>query len=273
MKIGIIGFGHVGSAVANGFKTHGHEIYIFDTSKEKLIQAKEEGYVIRKSIEELANSVDIIFVCVQTPPKEDGSCNTSIVENVIEGIAKVAREGKIVVIKSTVIVGTTDKIISEVSKANDKLKIVFNPEFLRAKYAKQDFLKPDRIVIGGYDKEAVEIVKKLYEPFNSLVIITDPKTAERIKYASNIFLATKVSFANQIKIICEKLGVDAKEVMDVVIMDHRINPSHLDPTKGPFGGTCLPKDLDALIRKTEEMKIENSLLKAVKKINRIINHS
>jgi len=268
MKLGIIGFGYVGSAVANGFRTCGHEIHVFDISKEKLVQAKKDGHAVHEHIEELVDNSNIIFVCVPTPPKDDGSCDTSIVENVIEKIAKSTKEEKIVVIKSTVIIGTTDKIINRVSIINDKIKIIFNPEFLRAKYAKQDFLNPDRIVIGGYDKKAIEIVKKLYESFNRPIIIVDPKTAEMIKYTSNAFLATKVSFANQIKMICDKLGIDAKKVMEVVTMDHRINPSHLDPTKGPFGGACLPKDLDALIKKTEEMGIENILLKAVKEINK-----
>ena len=266
-RIGIIGFGYVGSAVANGFKHYGHEIHIFDIDKKKLEMAKKEGYIVHKTLGELVNNTDIIFVCVPTPPKEDGSCDTSIVENVVEKIAEAAKEEKIVVIKSTVIIGTTDKIIDKVSKVNDKIKVIFNPEFLRAKSAKEDFLNPDRIVIGGYDKKAIETVEELYKPFNKPIIITDSKTAEMIKYASNAFLATKVSFANQIKIICDKLGIDAKKVMDVVTMDHRINPSHLDPTKGPFGGVCLPKDLDALIKKTEEIGVENSLLKAVKEIN------
>jgi len=267
MKIGIVGFGYVGSAVANGFKIFDHEIHIFDINDEKRRKGEEEGYITHKTLDDLVDVSDIIFVCVPTPPRENGSCDTSIVEDTIEKVAKIAREEKIVVIKSTVIVGTTDKIIKEISKINNKIKILSNPEFLRTKYAKEDFLNPDRIVIGGYDKKAIEILKELYKPFNAPIVIVDPKTAEIIKYASNVFLATKVSFANQIKLICDKLGIDAKKVMDVVVMDHRINPSHLDPTKGPFRGYCLPKDLDALIKKTEEMDIENSLLKAVKVIN------
>lgn len=269
MKIGIVGFGSVGKAVANGFKNFGHTIYVYDVDENKLKEAKRKGYYITKTINEIVDKTKVLFICVPTPSNPDGSCNTSLVRNTIIEISKLTKEEKILVIKSTVIVGTTDKLVKEVNKINPKVKIVFNPEFLRNKHANFDFLHPDRIVIGAFSRKAINIVRRLYKPFNSKIVVTDPRTAEMIKYASNAFLATKVSFANQIRIISEKLKINPKKVMDVVVMDKRINPSHLDPTKGPFGGKCLPKDLDALIRKTEELGIENILLKAVKRINEI----
>lgn len=273
MRIGIIGYGTVGKAVAYGFKKFNHEIYVYDVDKEKVKKTKRFGYRVVGSIEEMLQNVNVLFVCVPTPPNPDGSCNVSLVKEVVKKIAELSKEEKIVIIKSTIIVGTTDEIINEIKKINPKIKIVYNPEFLRARYAIHDFLNPDRIVIGTYSRKAIKVVKNLYKLFNSPIIITTPKTAEMIKYASNAFLATKVSFANQIKMICEKLKLNSKKVMMVVGMDRRITPSHLDPTKGPFGGGCLPKDLDALIKKTEELKVNNILLKAVKEINEIVKKS
>jgi len=266
MKIGIIGFGYVGSALAYGLKKFGHEIKICDIDKEKIKTAKR-SFKATEKVENLLDS-EIIFICVPTPSKKDGSCDTSIVENVVIELANKIKKRTIIVIKSTIIPGTTDKLITK--NKNSKISILVNPEFLRAKTALKDFLTPDRIVIGGYDRRAMKVLAKIYEPFNTPIVLTEPKIAEMVKYASNAFLATKVSFANQIKLICDKLKINSKEVMKIVTMDHRIHPSHLDPTKGPYEGPCLPKDILALIKKAKEVSSPIYLLEGVEKINNLL---
>jgi UDPglucose 6-dehydrogenase len=269
MKIGVIGIGNVGMAVAIGLKNKGHKIICYDTDKIKLKLAKEAGLKVTYTLKKCIKSSKIIFVCVPTPSKPSGECNTTIVENVIKSINSLTsdKEEKIIVIKSTVIPGTCKKIRESI-KSN--LKLVYNPEFLRHEHALQDFLHPYRTIIGSDDKEAIEKVSKIFRGWGNPIIKVDFTSAEMIKYASNCFLATKVSFSNEIKNICEKLGVDAKKIIDAVALDKRINPSHLDPTKGPFGGPCLPKDLDALIFLSKKMGYKPLLLESVKKVNELV---
>jgi UDPglucose 6-dehydrogenase len=272
MRIGVIGFGYVGSAVASGFREKGHSVSIYDIDEKILKKAKIKKYKTYKKLGNLVSNSDIIFVCVPTPPNKDGSNNSIIVRNVVVKVADLCNKETILVIKSTIVPGTTDKFIDLIKTKKKPLRILFNPEFLTTKEAYEDFLNPDRIVIGGHDKKAINILCHLYKSFSKTILVVDPNTAELAKYASNFFLATKVSFTNQIRFICERVRADPVKVMEIVGLDKRIGPSHLDPTRTPagFGGGCLPKDLDALIFQTSKAGIDNRLLKAVKEINEVV---
>ncbi len=267
MRLGIVGFGYVGSAVANGFGKLGHTICVYDISCVAFKNAKTKGYTVYNKLEKLVDNSEIIFVCVPTTQNRDGSNNSSIVYKMIREIAAVCKRRTIIVVKSTIMVGTTDKLIRMVQARTTNVEVLFNPEFLTASNSYKDFLHPDRIVIGGYDTKAIKKLCNLYKGFTKHVIVVDPNTAELAKYASNSFLATKVSFANQMGVICRRMHVDPICVMKIVGLDRRIGSSHLDPSRGPFGGSCLPKDLNALIFETTKLRVYNSLLKVVKEVN------
>jgi len=267
LKIGVVGFGMVGGAVARGFRKKGFEVFVNDIDEKKKEEAKKLGFEVLE-LEELVKRCDFIFVCVPTPCKDDGSCDVSIVESVFKKIVNIpVEEEKIIVIKSTVIPGTIDRLKEEL-KGNYKL--VFNPEFLREKYAVEDFLKPwlGYIIVSGYD-EAVDKVAELYKDFGAPTIKTKPKVAEMVKYVSNYFHATKISFANEVGLICKKLGINPNEVMNIIKIES-FGGYYLDPTKGPFGGSCLPKDTDALLALCREIGFKPYLLEAVKKVNETI---
>ena len=267
MKIGIVGYGMVGSAVAFGFRTLGHDVIVYDKDSKKNEQARKECYEVANDLKDLVKKSEVIFICVPTPSMEDGSCDTSIVEDVVKKILKTpVEEEKIIVIKSTVIPGTFDKLFPLTN--GTKFKLVSNPEFLREAYAKKDFLYPwlGYIVIGGYDRDAVERVADLYKGIDAKLIKTKPKVAEMVKYASNLFHSTKISFANEIGMICERLGIDAKEVMDIIKIE-AYGGYYVDPTKGPYGGSCLPKDMAAMLALCRKMGFKPHLLEAVDKVN------
>ncbi len=267
MRIGVVGFGYVGFAVANAFGNLGNAIYVNDTSDAALEKAKAKGYVPCYKLENLVDNSDIIFICVPTPSNSDGSNDSKAVYEVVMRIADVSKRQKIVVIKSTVMVGTTRRLIRTARTRNKKLHLLSNPEFLTAMNANKDFLNPDRIVIGGRDRKAIKALCDLYKTFSKHIVVVDSDTAELAKYASNAFLTTKVSFANQMGLVCRRMRVDPLEVMKIVGLDRRIGPSHLNPNKGPFEGSCLPKDLDALLFETDRIGVDNVLLKEVRNIN------
>jgi len=259
-KIGILGYGVIGRAIENSFKKFGYNVFINDIKQGIM---KLQNFKNKKEISELC---DFIFLCVPTPTTKNG-CNTSALEKCIEELNEHNAKG-IVIIKSTIIPETTKKII----KKYPKLKIIYSPEFLTEKNAEHDFLNPDRIVFSG-KKEYVDKVCNLFRSIFSKQLFLkyeDPTIAEMGKYASNCFLATKVSYSNQIKLICEKLRINPSEVMKIVKTDHRIGKTHLDPTKGPYGGMCLPKDVKAIIIELKKRGIEIPVLEAVEKINKVI---
>ena len=237
MKIGIIGQGFVGTAVREGLKQH-YDIHTYDL-KEKCTC---------ESILELVDESDVIFVCVPTPMKKDGSCDISIVEGVIDEIEDVDISGKIVVIKSTVPPGTTERL----NKKYKNISVVFNPEFLTEANFINDFRNQTRIIIGG-PRPASTKLRQIYSlAFPNVPIIkTGSTTAEMVKYMTNSFLATKVSFANEMYQICDKLNIDYDKVVEYSTYDERLGKSHW-AVPGPdghygFGGSCFPKDLNALI--------------------------
>ena len=239
MKIGIIGQGYVGTAVKDVFQNH-YDVETYDIDK---------SLSSTPTIKKLVGIVDLVFVCVPTPMNPDGSCNTFSVEKVIGEIETIRRKKcKIVAIKSTVPPGTTESL----NKKCETIKIVFNPEFLTEANFINDFRNQTRIIIGG-PRPASTKLRQIYSlAFPNVPIIkTGSTTAEMVKYMTNSFLATKVSFANEMYQICDKLNIDYDKVVEYSTYDERLGKSHW-AVPGPdghygFGGSCFPKDLNALI--------------------------
>ncbi len=295
MKVSIIGSGYVGTVSAACFAELGHEVICIDIDEEKVKQINagippiyEEGLeeLMKKHAEHhliatsdydyaVTNS-DVSFICVGTPSGDDGSIDLSIVRaaSASLGRAIAKKEGyHIVVVKSTVVPETTEKVvlstIEEYSgkRAGDDFGIAMNPEFLREGKAIYDFMHPDKIVIGAIDERTSAIVSELYRSLDCEITHTNPKTAEMIKYVNNSFLATKISFSNEIGNICKKLGIDTYEVMQAVGTDFRISSSFLNSGAG-FGGSCFPKDVKALAHMAVLHNSQPQLLQAVMDINR-----
>ena len=212
------------------------------------------------------NLDSIVFICVGTPSLPTGLINLQYVKQAVENVAKNLDDG-LIIIKSTVFPGTTEKILLPiVRKYSDKISIAMNPEFLREGMALHDFMNPDRIIIGVIDERGEKILKKLYTPIKAPIMVTNPTTAEMIKYASNSFLATKISFANEIGNLAKILGIDVYDVMKGVSMDHRISPYFLNAGAG-FGGSCFPKDLRAIASGAKKLGYDMKLINAVLEIN------
>lgn len=254
MKIGIIGNGFVGSAIMHGFIQHLDDIMIYDKDPKRSTH----------SMKELVNKSDVIFVCVPTPMFESGECDLSIVETVVEELSQYDCIGKkVVVIKSTVVPGTTESLAKKYSKMN----FVFNPEFLTERKARLDFINTSRIVLGSNKEQANDVVEKLYRlrfPYTK-VIKTNFGTAQLIKYMCNCFLATKVSFMNEMHQVCEAIEGNWDQALEGFITDGRIGNSHIDVPGHDgdfgFGGKCFPKDLNAMIKKAEELGVSPDVMK------------
>jgi UDPglucose 6-dehydrogenase len=282
--VAIIGTGYVGLTTGACLAHLGHKVVCADVDPEKiaklqsgLIPIVEHGLAelvaegmasgrlsfVVGSVE-AAKSCDIAFLCVPTPQGEDGSADLSYVQRAAEEIAAVLPFEAIVVNKSTVPVGST-KVVEQALKRPD-VKVVSNPEFLREGSAVQDFLKPDRVVVGSDDQAAAMKVASLYDGLSTRVIITDPASAETIKYAANAFLATKLSFINAIAAICEGVGADINDVVVGMGSDKRIGENFLRPGPG-WGGSCFPKDSRALIKIAEDADYSFDLLKGVITVN------
>lgn len=289
MKIAIVGTGYVGLVTGACFADLGNhvicvdndnskiqglnkgEIPIYEPGLKELVAkcAKEKTLEFTTDIKAAVKKSEIIFICVGTPPRDDGSADLSSVEYVSMEIAKNMDSYKLIVEKSTVPVETGEwvkKTIGTFRKNNTSFDVASNPEFLREGSAVKDFMKPDRIVIGVETQKAAEILKKLYAPIKAPIIVTDIKGAELIKHASNSFLATKISFINAIANICEKVGADVEEVARGIGYDKRINLKFLKAGAG-FGGFCFPKDLKAFMHIAEMAGYDFGLLKEVEKIN------
>lgn len=250
-KLGIIGYGIVGQAVAYGFSTA--ELRVYDKFREGL-----------ETLENVAKKSEFIFICLPTPIKsERQGIDLSIVEENIKSVTKFTNgTNKIVVIKSTVVPGTTISFI----KKYPKTLFAFNPEFLTEANYLQDFVDADRTVVGAINNDvSLRVVALFRQQFpNTPIFQTDPTTAEMVKYMANCFLATKVIFADQIYDICQKLGIRYEEVKKMVVADRRIFDSHLDvTTERGFGKKCLPKDLMALKARAKELRADTSLLDIV----------
>ena len=293
MNISIVGAGYVGLVTGACFAKLGNRVIILDIDKEKLERIKrgnppiyEEGldellknYRHRIEVTQDYNYAikesEITFICVGTPSKDDGSIDLSYVKDAARSIGIALREKKewhLVVVKSTVLPGTTTDVVLPTiekfsgKKAGKDFGIAMNPEFLREGKAVKDFLEPDRIVIGCYDERSKEVLRELYKDFNSPVLETSQSTAEMIKYASNAFLATKISFINEIGNICKRLGIDTYEVADGMGLDKRIGRAFLDSGIG-WGGSCFPKDTKALLRWVEEMGDDLKIVRSAVEVN------
>ena len=277
MHISIIGAGYVGLVSAGCFAQLGNDVICADIDSNKIkmlnegkspiyepgLEALIQEHLFRRlkfttNVKDAIKHGEVIFSCVGTPSKNDGSADISAVLSVAEQFASVVSESneyKVFVIKSTVPPGTARKCFSLIKEKSDNFSVVSNPEFLKEGSAIQDFLKPDRIIIGSPDKTAR---KKVLQAYHGVLRVYIPvleidkwETAELIKYANNAFLATKITFANELANIAERIGADIEDVIKALGMDYRINPRFLHPGIG-FGGSCLPKDLKALITLARE---------------------
>lgn len=289
MKLAIIGTGYVGLVTGTCFAEVGHEVICVDCDAEKVKLLQQGGVPIYEpGLEELiqknaaagrlrfTNSTkegvensDVIFIAVPTPPQQDGSVDLSFMEGVARDIAATMTSYKIVVDKSTVPVKTGDKVaetIRRYGKSKVEFDVVSNPEFLREGFAVEDFLKPDRVVVGVRSQRPVAAMKEVYAPFKAPIIVTDINSAELIKHAANSFLALKISYVNALSVLCEASGANVQEVANGMGMDLRIGRRFLDASLG-FGGSCFPKDLSAFIKISEQLGYEFRLLKEVQRIN------
>lgn len=291
MKVCVIGTGYVGLVVGTCLAEMGNSVICVDNNEEKLAQLKkgiipiyepglEELIKANVSEDRLKFSSDIkasvaqslvCFIAVGTPQGEDGSADLKYVEQVAKSIGHSIEKYTVIVNKSTVPVGTADKVAEIIKSQTDvEFDVVSNPEFLKQGAAVDDFLKPDRVVIGSNSQKASEIMQELYAPFlrtGNPVIMMDVKSAEMTKYAANSFLAVKISYANEIANICEKIGADAEMVRIGMCADKRIGSQFLFPGLG-YGGSCFPKDVKALTKTAIDNGCDYSLLKAADDINK-----
>ena len=289
VKVAVIGAGYVGLTTAACFAHLGHDVLCADVDAERVARLKKgEVPILELGLPELikeglaakrlqfvvgaataAQTAQIVFLCVQTPQGADGSADLSFVEAVAREIAPVLPPNTVVVNKSTVPVGSTrfvQRILSEAGARAEGVTVASNPEFLREGQAVRDFLSPDRIVIGCEDPESAVRVSELYKRVDAPVLVTDPASAEMIKYASNAFLATKVSFINAIANLCEAVDADAREVAIGMGYDTRIGFQFLNPGPG-YGGSCFPKDVAALLHISASAGYDFDLLAGVVDVN------
>ena len=289
----MIGTGYVGLVTGTCFADLGNHVTCVDIVEEKVKKLKKgespiyelglEGMLQRNmkagrldfttSYEEALQGAEFVFIAVGTPEDKDGSADMRYVESAARSIGKAApgrsEQPLIIINKSTVPIGTGDVVgrqVREECPAGFPVAVVSNPEFLREGQAVHDFLHPDRVVLGSDDRWAAELVRELYEPLGAPIVVTDIRTAEMIKYASNAILATYISFINEIAFICENLGADVKEVVQGMGYDKRINAQFLNAGIG-FGGSCFPKDVKALVKMAEDAHARPQLLQSVLDIN------
>ncbi|MGC9017789.1 MAG: UDP-glucose dehydrogenase family protein [Caldimicrobium sp.] len=288
MHIAVIGTGYVGLVSGAGLADFGMKVTCVDIDEEKIKKLKkgqipfyEPGLeeLVRKNLKAgrldfttdfnraVKNSL-VIFICVGTPSLPDGSADLSQIKDVALKLAETIDDYKVIVTKSTVPVGTNrwiKELIDKNKKVDASVDIISNPEFLREGNAVEDFMHPDRVIIGGESAYAIAIIKDIYRPLylaETPFIITNLETAELIKYASNAFLATKISFINEIANFCEKVGADVTVVAKGMGLDPRIGPKFLNPGPG-FGGSCFPKDVKALIKQGRQVSSPFRILEAV----------
>jgi UDPglucose 6-dehydrogenase len=299
MRISVVGGGYVGLVSAVCFSQLGHNVDlieidptkveainqgrppIYENGLEEILLAHAGKNLTATSSYESIPDSEVVLICVGTPPAQDGGADLSMIASAARSIGialQKSDEYHVVAVKSTVPPGTTEHLVRPTvmkylekgadASANslNEIGFVMNPEFLREGLAVQDFMKPDRIVIGSSDQKAGDIFEGVYSSLEAPLIRTSLTAAEMIKYTSNAFLATKISFSNEIGNICKRLGIDVYEVMNGVGLDHRINPYFLNAGAG-FGGSCFPKDVSALMHLAKDVGEEPVLLNAVVEIN------
>ncbi|OIO39316.1 MAG: UDP-glucose 6-dehydrogenase [Candidatus Omnitrophica bacterium CG1_02_46_14] len=289
MKIAVIGSGYVGLVSGACFASLGNQVIcvdvdtakihalkrglmpIYEPGLEKLVKTcvKKKRLLFTTDLKKAVRQSEVIFIAVGTPPRPNGEADLSFVENVARSIATEITSYKLIVEKSTVPVETGEKIfqvIAVYAKKGASFDVASNPEFLREGSAVHDFMNPDRVVLGVQSDKAGEILTRLYKPLHCRLVVTDIKSAEIIKHASNSFLATKISFINAISNVCEAAKANVEAVALGIGLDKRIGSSFLSAGIG-FGGFCFPKDLSAFIRISEKLGYNFELLKAVEKIN------
>jgi len=296
VNIAVVGTGYVGLVTGAGLSDFGNEVVCVDIDVKKIealrrgeIPIYEPGLdaIVSKNVAEgrLRFTTDLeesirfaraIFIAVGTPPLPDGSPDLRYVEEVARSIARFMQGPKLVITKSTVPIGTgrmIERILAEAGHQHPA-SVVSNPEFLREGSAIEDFMRPDRVVVGASNEEAIELMKQIYAPLHSVetpFVVTNVESAELIKYAANGFLATKISFINEIAILCERLGADVQAVARGIGLDHRIGPKFLQAGPG-FGGSCFPKDTSAVADIARRCGHEFKIIEAVMTVNHEIKH-
>jgi UDPglucose 6-dehydrogenase len=295
MKVCVIGAGYVGLVTGTGFAETGNNVAcadldpekvatlnrgetpIFEPGLEEMIKRNIEGgrLTFTTNVEEAILPADVIFVAVGTPPRADGAANLSAVDSVAESVAKIAKRECLLVLKSTVPVGTNERIrriIKSVRKDSEKpIHVVSNPEFLKEGDAVADFMRPDRIVVGCDEEDdfARELMRRLYHPLSlnqDRLVFMSPPSAELTKYVANTMLAMRISFMNEIAMLCEKVGADVNDVRLGVGSDSRIGPKFLYAGPG-YGGSCFPKDVSALVHVAREHSMPLELAVATDQVN------
>ena len=290
MNVGVVGTGYVGLVLGACLSEMGNrvvcadvdaakisrlknnDIPIFEPGLETLVVENQAAERLRftSDVAEAVKASEVIFIAVGTPPDEDGSADLKHVLAVAQVVGDNMNEPKVVVTKSTVPVGTAEKVREMIaSRTAEKFFVCSNPEFLKEGAAVEDFMKPDRVVVGVDSEEAAEKLSELYAPFvrtGNPLIFMDIASAEVTKYAANAMLATRISFMNQIAELCENVGADVSLVRKGIGTDSRIGPSFLFPGPG-YGGSCFPKDVQALIRTAEEFGVRFDLLESVEEVN------
>ena len=290
MKITVVGTGYVGLVTGTCFSETGNKVTCVDIDKNKvdklsngqitiyepglekifLRNIKEGRLTFTTELEAAIEGAEIIFLALPTPPGADGSADLKYVLGVADHLGKILKDYKVIVNKSTVPVGTADKVSAAISKNyKGEYDVVSNPEFLREGVAVDDFMKPDRVVVGTRSERAKKLMSDLYAPFvrqGNPVIFMDERSSELTKYAANSFLATKISFMNEVAQLCERMGADVDMVRRGIGSDDRIGKRFLFPGIG-YGGSCFPKDVQALIMSSDEVKYDFEILKAVEKVN------
>ncbi|UQA58608.1 UDP-glucose dehydrogenase family protein [Polyangium aurulentum] len=291
MKLAVIGTGYVGLVAGAGFADFGNDVHCVDVDESKIARlsrgevpiyepgldaliasnAKAGRLTFSTDVAAAVRGAEVVIIAVGTPPAADGSADLSAVFAVAETIGKNMNGYKVVVTKSTVPVGTADRIqqiIGRVTK--EPFGVASNPEFLKEGAAIEDFMKPDRVVIGSNDARALEVLRRLYSAFvrtNDRIHAMDARSAELTKYAANAMLATRISFMNDLAVLSEKLGADIERVRKAVGADPRIGPKFLFPGVG-FGGSCFPKDISALIHTAEGVGHELAVVRAAEEVNK-----
>ena len=289
-KIAVVGTGYVGLVTGTCFAETGNNVTCIDIDKNKVERLKNGEVPIYEpnldvlfdrnisagrlsfttSLSEGIKDAEIIFLALPTPPGEDGSADLSYILGVADELGKLLTDYKVIVDKSTVPVGTAEKVTQAIAKhAKVDFAVVSNPEFLREGFAVSDFLKPDRVVIGTSDERAKKVMESLYKPFvrqGNPIYFMDEKSAELTKYAANSFLATKITFMNEIANFCELVGADVDKVRIGIGSDSRIGKRFLFPGIG-YGGSCFPKDVQALSKSGKENNFNFEILDAVMKVN------
>ena len=290
MKITVIGTGYVGLVTGTCFAETGNKVTCVDINEAKVasLQAgqipiyepglekiflrniKEGRLTFTANLEEVIDAAEIIFLALPTPPGADGSADLKFVLGVADQLGKLLKDYKVIVNKSTVPVGTADKVTAAIAvNYKGAFDVVSNPEFLREGVAVDDFMKPDRVVVGTRSERARQVMSDLYAPFvrqGNPVIFMDERSSELTKYAANSFLATKISFMNEIAQLCERMGADVDMVRRGIGSDDRIGKRFLFPGIG-YGGSCFPKDVQALVHSSNEVDYIFEILKAVGKVN------